>query len=146
MQSFDFFFNFSVSWSKPLYVLSHSKAILREAIIRDATFLERNHVMDYSLLVGLNNVDRTLVLGVIGEILLLFFYRNSIKFRHFCQQIIFELLLWIKKLNRWLNKLVYWVDRANCPQLFRRNCTSNDLVRPWKGTFYKYILKICNHG
>jgi len=56
----------TVSWSKPLYVLSHSKAVLRDAIQRDASFLERNIVMDYSLLVGLDNKRNVLVLGIIG--------------------------------------------------------------------------------
>lgn len=55
-----------MSWSKPLYILSHSKTILREAINRDASFLEKNDVMDYSLLVGLNSDGRLLVLGIIG--------------------------------------------------------------------------------
>lgn len=56
-----------MSWSKPLYILSHSKTILHEAIDRDASFLEKNEVMDYSLLVGLNSNDKLLVLGIIGE-------------------------------------------------------------------------------
>lgn len=58
---------FSVSWSKPLYILSHSNTILREAILRDASFLEKSDVMDYSLLVGLNSDDKLLVLGIIGK-------------------------------------------------------------------------------
>ncbi|KAH8371675.1 hypothetical protein KR093_008430 [Drosophila rubida] len=56
-----------MSWSKPLYVLSHSKAVLRDAIQRDASFLERNRVMDYSLLVGLDTKRNMLVLGIIGS-------------------------------------------------------------------------------
>lgn len=56
----------AVSWSKPLYVLSHSKAVLRDAIQRDASFLERNKIMDYSLLVGLDSKHNVLVLGIIG--------------------------------------------------------------------------------
>lgn len=55
------------SWSEPLYILNHSKHILREALLRDASFLEENEVMDYSLLVGLNNADKVLVLGIIGK-------------------------------------------------------------------------------
>ncbi|EDW02504.1 putative 1-phosphatidylinositol 3-phosphate 5-kinase [Drosophila grimshawi] len=57
-----------MSWSKPLYVLSHSKAVLRDAIQRDASFLERNEVMDYSLLVGLDYKRNVLVLGIIDYI------------------------------------------------------------------------------
>lgn len=48
-------------------MLSHSKLVLRDAILRDALFLESNSVMDYSLLVGLDNKQNVLVLGIIGE-------------------------------------------------------------------------------
>ncbi|KAH8277660.1 hypothetical protein KR018_003254, partial [Drosophila ironensis] len=57
-----------MSWSKPLYVLSHSKTVLRDAIQRDSSFLERNEVMDYSLLVGLDKKNSMLVLGIIDYI------------------------------------------------------------------------------
>ncbi|KAJ6641206.1 putative 1-phosphatidylinositol 3-phosphate 5-kinase [Pseudolycoriella hygida] len=57
-----------MSWSKPLYILSHSNTILREAILRDASFLEKSDVMDYSLLVGLNPEKKLLVLGIIDYI------------------------------------------------------------------------------
>lgn len=57
-----------MSWSKPLYVLSHSKSVLKDAINRDSSFLTKNRVMDYSLLVGLNNKNSTLVLGIIDYI------------------------------------------------------------------------------
>ncbi|XP_055916617.1 putative 1-phosphatidylinositol 3-phosphate 5-kinase [Eupeodes corollae] len=57
-----------MSWSKPLYVLSHSKAVLKDAINRDSSFLAKNQVMDYSLLVGLNNKGSMLVLGIIDYI------------------------------------------------------------------------------
>ncbi|XP_034653485.1 putative 1-phosphatidylinositol 3-phosphate 5-kinase [Drosophila subobscura] len=57
-----------MSWSKPLYVLSHSKTVLRDAIQRDCSFLERNGVMDYSLLVGLERKNSMLVLGIIDYI------------------------------------------------------------------------------
>ncbi|XP_049318083.1 putative 1-phosphatidylinositol 3-phosphate 5-kinase [Bactrocera dorsalis] len=57
-----------MSWSKPLYILSHSKAVLKDAINRDSTFLEKNQIMDYSLLVGLNHDSSILVLGIIDYI------------------------------------------------------------------------------
>lgn len=40
---------------------------MREAIDRDAKFLESNDVMDYSMLVGLSNSRKLLVLGIIGK-------------------------------------------------------------------------------
>uniref|UniRef100_A0A1A9W6H5 1-phosphatidylinositol-3-phosphate 5-kinase n=1 Tax=Glossina brevipalpis TaxID=37001 RepID=A0A1A9W6H5_9MUSC len=57
-----------MSWSKPLYVLTHSKVVLKDAINRDACFLEKNEVMDYSLLVGLDERNGLLVLGIIDYI------------------------------------------------------------------------------
>ncbi|EDW85898.1 uncharacterized protein Dwil_GK23306 [Drosophila willistoni] len=57
-----------MSWSNPLYVLSHSKSVLKDAIQRDTSFLERNGVMDYSLLVGLDKENSVLVLGIIDYI------------------------------------------------------------------------------
>jgi 1-phosphatidylinositol-3-phosphate 5-kinase len=39
---------------------------LREAINRDSTFLEKNDVMDYSLLVGLESEENFLIVGIIG--------------------------------------------------------------------------------
>uniref|UniRef100_A0A1B0EWE1 Uncharacterized protein n=1 Tax=Phlebotomus papatasi TaxID=29031 RepID=A0A1B0EWE1_PHLPP len=57
-----------MSWSNPLYILTHSRTILREAIHRDASFLEKNDVMDYSLLVGLDGQEKLLVLGIIDYI------------------------------------------------------------------------------
>lgn len=52
-----------------MYVLSHSKTVLRDAIQRDSSFLERNGVMDYSMLVGLEKKNSLLVLGIIGKLL-----------------------------------------------------------------------------
>lgn len=57
-----------MSWSKPLYILTHSNTILKEAINRDSSFLEKNDVMDYSLLVGLDSKENLLVLGIIDYI------------------------------------------------------------------------------
>lgn len=61
------FFICIVSWLKPLYILTHSKVVLKDAINRDACFLEKNQVMDYSLLVGLDDKNGVLVLGIIGK-------------------------------------------------------------------------------
>ncbi|XP_037912111.1 putative 1-phosphatidylinositol 3-phosphate 5-kinase isoform X2 [Hermetia illucens] len=57
-----------MSWSKPLYIQSKSKTTLCEAINNDSSFLERNSIIDYSLLVGLNNKENILVLGIIDYI------------------------------------------------------------------------------
>lgn len=64
------FDSFTVSWSDPLYITMKSKSILVAAIRRDATFLQTNDVMDYSMLVGQCNESRTLFLGIIGKLYL----------------------------------------------------------------------------
>ena len=51
----------------PLYIRAHSKTALAFAIHYDATFLSRHLIMDYSLLVGLDEDSDELVVGVIGE-------------------------------------------------------------------------------
>ena len=52
----------------PLYVHSHSKAILRAAIANDSLFLCSNSVMDYSLLVGIDDQTNEFVVGIIDYI------------------------------------------------------------------------------
>ena len=56
-----------MSCDSPLYIRSHSKAVLNRAIEQDTKFLADNSVMDYSLLVGLEPNSDELVLGIIGK-------------------------------------------------------------------------------
>lgn len=93
----------SVSWSKPLYILSHSNAVLREAIIRDASFLEKSDVMDYSLLVGLNSKDNLLVLGIIGRSKFFIYFsdpKSQFKNASYAQTT-YAPIRWTRKSNRW---------------------------------------------
>nr|CAI5827442.1 unnamed protein product [Callosobruchus analis] len=52
----------------PLYILPHSKSVLMSAIQNDTEFLATQSVMDYSLLVGLDEENKELVLGIIDYI------------------------------------------------------------------------------
>ncbi|XP_028292935.1 1-phosphatidylinositol 3-phosphate 5-kinase isoform X2 [Gouania willdenowi] len=52
----------------PLYIRSHCKAILRAAIHSDAYFLSSHLIIDYSLLVGRDDVTDQLVVGIIDYI------------------------------------------------------------------------------
>lgn len=56
-----------VSCESPLYVHPHSKIILNQSISDDSEFLTSHLVMDYSLLVGLDEDSGELVLGIIGN-------------------------------------------------------------------------------
>ncbi|XP_046386822.1 1-phosphatidylinositol 3-phosphate 5-kinase isoform X2 [Ischnura elegans] len=52
----------------PLYIQSHSKAVLTRAISNDTLFLASQSVMDYSLLVGLDEEKKELIVGIIDYI------------------------------------------------------------------------------
>ncbi|KHN87270.1 1-phosphatidylinositol 3-phosphate 5-kinase [Toxocara canis] len=52
-------------WNNQLYVHPHSKAALNMAISNDSHFLSAQHVMDYSLLVGVDEANGELILGIV---------------------------------------------------------------------------------
>lgn len=54
---------------RPIFFRPHSKAILSRAIHNDTEFLAQQMVMDYSLLVGIDEARSELVTGIIGELL-----------------------------------------------------------------------------
>ncbi|XP_059468321.1 1-phosphatidylinositol 3-phosphate 5-kinase isoform X2 [Neocloeon triangulifer] len=57
-----------MSCEAPLYILPHCKMVLTLAIERDTQFLSSQAVMDYSLLVGLDEQSKELVLGIIDYV------------------------------------------------------------------------------
>ena len=59
----------------PVYLRSHSGAVLIKAIQADTEFLSRNNVMDYSMLTGIDENNKELVLGIIG-----LYYLHSFSF------------------------------------------------------------------
>ena len=50
----------------PLYLHQHSKVVLMSAITRDTEFLASHLIMDYSLLIGVDE-SKELVIGIIGN-------------------------------------------------------------------------------
>ena len=50
----------------PVYLRSHSGTVLMKAIQADTEFLSHNNVMDYSMLTGIDENNKELVLGIIG--------------------------------------------------------------------------------
>lgn len=57
-----------VSHTHPLYLRDHSKRILRTALWNDTLFLSNLNVMDYSLVVGIDNERAELVIGIVDYI------------------------------------------------------------------------------
>lgn len=57
-----------ITCDHPLFIRAHSKIILNQAIHNDASFLTSLSVMDYSLLVGIDNEKSELVLGIIDYV------------------------------------------------------------------------------
>ncbi|KAK9502569.1 hypothetical protein O3M35_011320 [Rhynocoris fuscipes] len=58
----------NMTCDNPIYILPHSKTILMKAIQNDTLFLSTQYVMDYSLLVGLDQSKKELVIGIIDYI------------------------------------------------------------------------------
>ncbi|XP_010175421.1 1-phosphatidylinositol 3-phosphate 5-kinase-like, partial [Antrostomus carolinensis] len=52
----------------PLYIRSHCKAVLRASIHSDSQFLSSHLIIDYSLLVGRDDTNNELVVGIIDYI------------------------------------------------------------------------------
>ena len=52
-----------------MYLRPHSKSILHKSIRDDTAFLSSNLVMDYSLLVGVDEANHELVIGKCAAIL-----------------------------------------------------------------------------
>ncbi|KAJ3096281.1 1-phosphatidylinositol-3-phosphate 5-kinase [Phlyctochytrium bullatum] len=52
----------------PLFIREHSKKLLRASVYNDTLFLSKLNVMDYSLLVGIDEEKRVLVVGIVDFI------------------------------------------------------------------------------
>ncbi|XP_074270552.1 putative 1-phosphatidylinositol-3-phosphate 5-kinase FAB1D [Silene latifolia] len=51
--------------SSPIYLEQSAKTLLNQVILRDTQFLEANNIMDYSLLLGVDENQKQLVCGII---------------------------------------------------------------------------------
>lgn len=59
---------FLVTYESPLYIREHSKRLLRASVWNDTLFLSKLNVMDYSLLVGMDQENGELVVGIVDFI------------------------------------------------------------------------------
>lgn len=55
------------AYKAPFYIREHAKRILRGALWNDSQFLEELNVMDYSLLVAVDDTTNEIVVGIVGE-------------------------------------------------------------------------------
>ncbi|RDL33595.1 SAICAR synthase-like protein [Venustampulla echinocandica] len=55
-------------YESPLFAREHSKKLLKAAIFNDTLFLQRNDVMDYSLMVAVDEARKELVVGIIDVV------------------------------------------------------------------------------
>ena len=70
-------------YESPLFVREHSKKLLRASLWNDTLFLSRQNVMDYSLMIGIDEAKKELVVGIIGTHLLLPYSVGPILFTPF---------------------------------------------------------------
>jgi 1-phosphatidylinositol-3-phosphate 5-kinase len=56
-----------VIFQSPLFIRAHSKDILRSSLHNDTLFLSGRNVMDYSLLVGIDEEREELIVGIVGK-------------------------------------------------------------------------------
>lgn len=61
------FISFVVIFQSPLFIRAHSKDILRSSLHNDTLFLSGRNVMDYSLLVGIDEEREELIVGIVGK-------------------------------------------------------------------------------
>ena len=50
-----------------MYIKEHNELVLNNSLEHDTLFLSRHLIMDYSLLVGIDNTRKHLVVGIIGS-------------------------------------------------------------------------------
>lgn len=60
-----------VIYHSPLFIRAHAKELLRSSLHNDTLFLSNRNVMDYSLLVGIDDERQELVVGIVGMYLLI---------------------------------------------------------------------------
>lgn len=88
----------------PFYLPEHLKRILRVALHNDSKFLADINVMDYSLVVGVDNAVHELVIGIVGM------YDGYTLFRSLtihCYSDYIRTYTWDKKLESWVKESTF---------------------------------------
>ncbi|KAJ3115312.1 1-phosphatidylinositol-3-phosphate 5-kinase, partial [Nowakowskiella sp. JEL0407] len=85
-----------VIYESPLFIREHSKIVLQTSVFNDTLFLSKWHVMDYSLLVGIDEENHTLVVGIVDYI---------------------RTFTWDKKLESWVKETGFLGGGGNQPTI-----------------------------
>lgn len=60
-------YSFYTAYRLAFPVNEHSKALIEKCIRTDSEFLSKSNIMDYSLLVGVDENKRELTVGIVGK-------------------------------------------------------------------------------
>jgi 1-phosphatidylinositol-3-phosphate 5-kinase len=85
-------YNQIVIYESPLFIREHSKRLLRASVWNDTLFLSKLNVMDYSLLVGIDETRHELVVGIVDFI---------------------RTFTWDKKLENWVKEAGFFTAAGN---------------------------------
>jgi 1-phosphatidylinositol-3-phosphate 5-kinase len=89
-------------YESPLFVREYAKRLLRTSLYNDTLFLAKMNVMDYSLVIGIDEENKQLVVGIIGKFCMyssVRLYSNQVFFLDFIRT-----FTWDKKLESWVKE------------------------------------------
>ncbi|KAJ9503737.1 Mitochondrial distribution and morphology protein 12 [Exophiala xenobiotica] len=106
-------------YESPLFTREHSKKLLRSSVHNDTLFLARQNVMDYSLMVAIDEVRKELVVGIIDCI---------------------RTYTWDKKLESWIKDRGFARGGKNRPTV----TSPKEYKRRFREAMNRYVLEAPN--
>lgn len=106
-------------YESPLFTREHSKKLLRSSVHNDTLFLARQNVMDYSLMVAIDEVRKELVVGIIDCI---------------------RTYTWDKKLESWIKDRGFTRGGKNRPTV----TSPKEYKRRFREAMNRYVLEAPN--
>jgi 1-phosphatidylinositol-3-phosphate 5-kinase len=79
-------------YESPLFVRQYAEKLLRSSLCNDTIFLSKVNAMDYSSVIGIDDENKTLTVGIIGYI---------------------GTFTWDKKLESWVRRVLLEAERQN---------------------------------
>ena len=106
-------------YESPLFAREHSKKLLRSSVHNDTLFLARQNVMDYSLMVAVDEVRKELVVGIIDCI---------------------RTYTWDKKLESWIKDRGFAGGNKNRPTV----TSPKEYKKRFREAMMRYVLEAPN--